>query len=187
VISNVSEREELAAWYEQITRLEGLVAIGEGKAAVDQIRRQVNAARVNPPADALTFVRTLSQYARILESMDALAEAEFIWTEALEAAVDARIENRDAVDAFLYYGLLLIKMHNYDGAVAKLDEALKRAERLEWSQEIDREITLARAWRGKAQAFEALGEFSQASGALDVLMNVKRQIRFIVFAASTEG
>jgi len=182
-VLDVTEREDLAAWYEQMHRLDAMVAIGEGKAAVDRIRRQVTAARTNPPPPA-TFLRILGQYASTLESTDALAEAEFIRTEALEIVTASQMTCRDAVDAFLGHGLLLVKMHNYDGAIAKLDEAIRRAEALDGIEELDRQIIIARATRGKAQALEALGEFSQASSALDALMHIKRHIRFIVFAAS---
>lgn len=182
VMFAVSEHDEGAAWHERTHRLDSLVAIGEGKAAIDEIRRYVNVARADPPPTALNFLRTLAQYAGVLEGTDALAEADFIWTEALETVASAQITTPEAADAFLRHGLLLVKMHNYDAAIAKLDEATRRAEELEEIEEIDRQIIIARAWRGKAQAFEALGEFSQASNALDVLMNIKRNIRFIVFS-----
>lgn len=184
VIFEVTEREDLASWYEQMYRLEALVAIGEGKAAVDRIRRRVNAARTDPPSPQ-SLLRILSQYASILESTDALAEAEFIRTEALEIVTSSQVASRDVVDAFLGHGLLLVKMHNYDGAIAKLEETIRRAEALDEIKELDRQIILARATRGRAQALEALGEFTQASSALDALMHIKRHIRFIVFAASS--
>ncbi|MBV8354470.1 MAG: hypothetical protein JO101_04060 [Candidatus Eremiobacteraeota bacterium] len=111
-----------------------------------------------------------------------MAEAEFIWNEALDAIASAEIADEIAVQAYLRAGLLLVKMHNYDGAVAKLREAIRRAEELTAMDELSRQIVLADAWRGQSQAFEALGEFSQASNALDTLMNIKRHIRFIVFA-----
>jgi tetratricopeptide (TPR) repeat protein len=180
-------REDPTPCREEAYRLaDALVTLGEGKAAVDLIRREVNAARSSLPATSLTLFRLLSQYAAILESTDALAEAEFIRAEALEIVVSAQITTQEAVDAFLKYGLLLCKMHNYDGAVARLKEAVRRAEELEDIGSLHRQIILAQAWRSQAQAFEALGEFSQASNALDVLMNVKRHIRFIVFAPSHE-
>jgi hypothetical protein len=75
-------------------------------------------------------------------------------------------------------------MHHYDGAIARLKEAVRRTEELEDIGTLHRQIILAQAWRSQAQAFEALGEFSEASNALDVLMNVKRHIRFIVFSPS---
>ncbi len=78
-------------------------------------------------------------------------------------------------------------MHNYDGALTRLKEAVRRIEELETSESLRESIALAQAWRGQAEALEALGEFSQASNALDVLLNVKRQIRFLVFATSREG
>ena len=147
------------------------------------MRRKVNAARAALPATSLTLLRLRSEYAGILESTDALAEAEFIRAEAVEIIESAQIRSQDAVDAFLKYGLLLCKMHNYDGAVARLKEAVRRTEELDNVGALHQQIILAQAWRGQAQALEALGEFSQASNALDALMNVKRQIRFLVFAA----
>jgi tetratricopeptide (TPR) repeat protein len=176
------EREDLTAWYDQMNRLEALIAIGEGKVAIDRIREQVNAARVNPPDSPLALVRVLALYARVLESTEAFAEADFIWTEALGVVESASIDNRDAVEAFLRHGLLLVKMHNYDAAVAKIKEAVRRVEALQNIEELDRQIILARAWRAQAQALEALGEFNEASSTLDTLMDVKRQIRFIAFA-----
>jgi len=176
--------EDPAAGDDEVYRLcVALVTLGEGKVAVDFIRRKVNTARKSLPTDSLMRLRLLSQYAEILESTDALAEAEFIRAEALEIAESGQVTPDDAVDAFLKYGLLLTKMHNYDGAIARLKEAVRRANELETMGPLQQQIILAQAWRGQAQAFEALGEFSQASDALDVLMNVKRQIRFLVFAA----
>jgi tetratricopeptide (TPR) repeat protein len=165
---------------------ETLVALGEGRAAVDLIRREVNAAR-SLPAAPLTFLRLLSQYAGILESTDALAEAEFIRAEALEIVASEQMTTQDAVEAFLKYGMLLCRMHNYDGAIARLKEAVRRTEELDDIGALHRQIILAQAWRSQAQALEALGEFSQASNALDVLLNVKRLIRFIVFAPTRGG
>ena len=165
-------------------RLDALIAIGEGKVAVDMIRKVVDAARRREPQSAPELLQILMLYAKTLESTDALAEAEFIWTEALEVIAAASLDNLATVDALLRYGLLLTKMHNYDGAVAKLKEAIHRADALTDVEDLDRQILLARAWRGRAQALEALGEFEQASNALDVLMNIKRQIRFLVFATS---
>lgn len=158
--------------------------LGEAKAAVDMMRSEVNAARSSVPPTSVALLRLLSQYARVLESTDALAEAEFIRTEALDIVEAAQLTNRDAVDALLEYGLLLCKMHNYDGAVTRLKEAIRRAEELDGIGELRRQIIIAQAWRGQAEAFEALGDFSDASDALDVLMNVKRHIRFLVFSPS---
>lgn len=166
---------------------EALVVLGEGKAAVDLMRRGVSAARASLPATSPERLRMLSRYAQILESTDALAEAEFIRAEALELVESAQLTTRAAVDAYLAYGLLLSKMHNYDGALARLKEAARRVEALDGIGELRRQIILAQAWRSQAQAYEALGEFSLASDALDVLMNVKRQIRFLVFAHSRGG
>ncbi len=181
----VFQREDPTAGREEVYHLaDALVALGEGRAAVDLMRREVNVARSSFPAASVKLLRLLSQYAEILESTDALAEAEFIRAEALENVVTASITTQDAIDAFLKYGLLLCKMHNYDGAIARLKEAVRRTEALEDIGTLHRQIILAQAWRSQAQAFEALGEFSEASNALDVLMNVKRHIRFIVFSPS---
>lgn len=160
-----------------------LVALGEPKAAVDFIRRKVNAARKALPEDAVMRLRLLSQYAEILESTDALAEAEYIRVEALEIVESGGVPAEDALDAVLKYGLLSIKMHNYDAAVARLKDAVRRAEELERLEPLQQQIILALAWRGQSQALEALGEFTEASNALDALVNVKRQIRYLVFAA----
>ena len=148
------------------------------------MRAEVNAARGSLPPTSLELLRLLSQYARILASADAFAEAEFIWTEALEIVEAAEVTTREAVDALLEYGLLLGKMHNYDGAVARLKEAVRRADALDGIGDLRRQIIIAQAWRGQAEAFEALGDFSDASDALDVLLNVKRHIRFLVFSPS---
>ncbi|MGH7707862.1 MAG: hypothetical protein ACREQC_11820 [Candidatus Binataceae bacterium] len=180
------EREDAAADRDEFPRLaDALIALGEGKAAVDLIRRDVNSARTRP-GSSQRLLRLLGQYAGILESTDALAEAEFIRAEALEIVTSAEMTNQDALEAFLKYGILLCKMHHYDGAIARLKEAIRRAEELGSLGSLERQIILAQAWRSQAEAFEALGEFSQASNALDVLMNVKRQIRFIVFAPTRE-
>lgn len=159
-----------------------LVTLGEGKVAIDLMRRKVNAARraLTQPAPAL--FRVLTDYAAILESMDALAEAEFIRAEVLEIVAAEQQPTQDGVEALLRSGLLLCKMHNYDGAIARLREAVSGAEELSTIDALDKQIILAEAWRSQAEAFEALGEFTQASNALDVLMNVKRQIRFLVFS-----
>jgi tetratricopeptide (TPR) repeat protein len=181
----VNERDDRAAFDDEAHRhAVALVVLGEGKTAVDLMRREVSRARASLPPTSLTLLRVLSRYADILESTDALAEAEFIRAEALEIAVAAQPATRDVVDAFLGYGLLLSKMHNYDGAVARLKETVQRADELDGIGELDRQIILAHAWRGQAQAFEALGEFSQASNALDVFMSVKRSMRFTAFAPS---
>lgn len=168
-------------------KLDALIAIGEGKVAVDMIRKVVDNARRRPPETPGELLRILTLYATTLEATDALAEAEFVWNEALEVIASASLETLDTADALLRYGLLLTKMHNYDGSVARLKEAIHRADALTDVEDLDRQILLARAWRGRAQALEALGEFEQASNALDVLMNIKRQIRFLVFATSRGG
>ena len=180
---SASNRELPAAADEEVYHLAAsLVTLGEGKAAVDMMRRIVNNARRSLPTGSVSLFRVLSAYAGILESTDALAEAEFIRAEALEIVEAAQLATQDTVEGFLRYGLLLCKMHNYDGAVARLKEAVRRVEELDDIGELHREIIIAEAWRSQAQALEALGEFSQASNALDVLMNVKRQIRFLVFS-----
>ncbi|MBV8367758.1 MAG: hypothetical protein JO036_02325 [Candidatus Eremiobacteraeota bacterium] len=163
---------------------QALVLLGEPKTAVDLMRRVMSAARASLPPASVTLFRALLQYAGILESTDALPEAEFIQTEALEIAVAAQLTTQEAALAFLGYGLLLLKMHDYERALARLKDAVARAEALDDVDELDRQIILAQAWRGQAQAFEALGEFTQASDALDVLMSVKRSIRFVAFAPS---
>ena len=168
-------------------KLDALIAIGEGKVAVDMIRKVVDNARRRPPQTSAELLRILALYATTLEATDALAEAEFVWNEALEVIASSSLETLDTADALLRYGLLLIKMHNYDGSVARLKEAIHLADALTDVEDLDRQILLARAWRGRAQALEALGEFEQASNALDVLMNIKRQIRFLVFATSRGG
>lgn len=178
----VDDREHPTPADDEPFRLaQALVALGEPKAAVDSMRRRVSAAR-SLPATSLRRLHLLSRYADILESTDGLAEAEFIRAEALEVVEAAQLTTQDAVDAFLAYGLLLCKMHNYDGAIARLNEAVRRAEELEDIGELQQQIILAKAWRSQAQAYEELGEFANASNALDVLMNVKRKIRFIVFS-----
>ena len=179
----MNERDDRAAFDDEAHRhAAALVVLGEGKTAVDLMRGKVSRARTSLPPASPALFRVLSQYAEILESTDALAEAEFIRAEALEIVVSAELATQDAVEAVLCYGLLLCKMHNYDGALARLKDAVRRAEALEGIDELDRQIILARAWRGEAEAFEALGEFSQASNALDVLLNVKRSLRFLVFS-----
>ena len=181
---NASHRERAPAPSdEEAYRLASvLVTLGEGKAAVDLMRRIVNTARCSLPTSSPSLLRVLSEYAGILESTDGLAEAEFVRAEVLEIALSAQMTKQDAVEALLRYGLLLCKMHNYDGAIARLKEAVRRVEELDGMVALHQEIILAQAWRSLAQAYEALGEFSQASNALDVLMTVKRQIRFLVFS-----
>jgi tetratricopeptide (TPR) repeat protein len=181
----VSDSEDPTACHEQAYRLaDALVMLGEGKAAVDLIRRQVNAARSSLPPTSPALLRLLSEYAGILESTDALAEADFIRAEAMEIVTSGQVTAQDAVDAFLKYGMLLVKMHNYDGAIARLKEAVRHIEELDDIGELHRQIILAQAWKARAQAYEALGEFSEASNALDVLVNLKRHIRLLVFSPS---
>jgi tetratricopeptide (TPR) repeat protein len=181
----VSDSEDPTACLEQAYRLaDALVMLGEGRAAVDLIRREVQFARSSLPTGSATLLRLLSEYASILEGTDALAEAEFIRAEALEIVTSAQEATHEAADAFLKYGMLLVKMHNYDGAIARLKEAVRHIEELDDIGELHRQIILAQAWKARAQAYEALGEFSEASNALDVLVNVKRHIRLLVFSPS---
>ncbi len=158
--------------------------LGEPKTAVDLMRLTMNAARAAEPPASVGLFRALSQYAAILESADAFAEAEFIHAEALEIVAAAQLTTQEAALAFLASGLLLHKMHNDAGALAHFKEAVARAEALEDVDELDRQIILAQAWKGQAQAFEALGQFTEASNALDVLMGVKRSLRFVAFSPS---
>jgi tetratricopeptide (TPR) repeat protein len=182
-LKRTSNREHPTVSDEDAYRLAcSLVTVGEGKAAVDMMRRKVNTARRSLPPTSRLLFRVLSEYAGILEGTDALAEAEFIRAEALEIVAAEQMPTQDAVEAFLRYGLLLCKNHNYSGAIARLKETARRAEELDGIGALQQQIILVEAWRGQAQAFEALGEFSQASDALDVLMNVKRQIRFLIFS-----
>lgn len=162
--------------------MRALVELGEAKAAVDQIRRQVNTSRASPDSSPATILRLLCEYATLLESADALTEAEFVWSEALELVAANELRSLEAAHAFLGQGLLRVKTHDYNEAVAKLKEAVERAEELAAADELDRQILLAKAWRGQSQAFEALGLFSAASSALDALTSIKRQIRFIAFS-----
>src|SRR5579872_5118744 len=153
------EDRDLSAGDEEAFRLaQELVALGEGKAAIDMLRKKVNLARKAPPAGTLMRLRLLSQYAGILESIDALAEAEFIRAEALGIAESGFVTPEDALEAYLGHGLLLVKMQKYDVAVAKLQEAVRRAEALESLGNLQQQIIIAQAWKGQAEAFEALGE-----------------------------
>jgi tetratricopeptide (TPR) repeat protein len=178
-----SKREHPTVSDEEAYRLAStLVVLGERKAAVDMMRHKVSAARRSLPPTSLALFRILGDYAGILESTDALAEAEFIRAEAVEIVESLHLTTQEALEAFLAYGLLLCKMHNYDGAIAKLKEVVRRAEEADGVGALRQQLLLAEAWRSQAQAFEALGEFAQASSALDTLMNVKRHIRFLVFS-----
>jgi tetratricopeptide (TPR) repeat protein len=165
---------------------QALVSLGEPKTAVDLMRGVMNAARASLPPASLELFRALTQYAGILESAAALPEAEYIQAEALDIVSAAQLTTQEAVLALLAYGLLLHKMHNYAGALAALKDAVARADALQDVDELDRQIILAQAWRGQSQAYEALGEFTEASNALDVFMGVKRSIRFLAFAPARE-
>jgi tetratricopeptide (TPR) repeat protein len=181
------EREGAVAGRDEAYRhAQAMVMLGEPKTAVDLMRRVMNAARDSLPPASPELFRALTQYAAILESTDAFPEAEYVRAEALEIAGAAQLATQDAVLALLAYGQLLHKMHDYAGALARLKETVARAEALQDVDELDRQIILAQAWRGQAQALEALGEFTQASDALDVLMNVKRSIRYLAFAPSRQ-
>lgn len=180
---DAGDSEDRAASREEAYRhAQMLVALGEGKTAVDLMRRHVSRARASLAPGSPALLRALSQYAEVLEGADALAEAEYIRAEALEMAVSTESATLEAAEAFLCYGLLLCKMHNYDEAVARLKDAIRRVEELQDVDEVERQLILARAWRSQAEAFEALGEFSEASNALDVLLSVKRSLRFLSFS-----
>ncbi len=161
-----------------------LVSIGELRAAVDYMRRKVNRARKASPANSLMQLRLLSQYAAILEITETYGEAEFLRAKAVEIAETGSVSPEDAVDAYLRYGLLLTKNRNYNAAIEPLKEAIRRAEALDGPLPIEQQIILAKAWRGLQQAYEGMGELSEATNALDTLENVKRLIRYLVFSMS---
>ncbi len=143
-----SNLEERVASHDEAYRLAGaLVALGEPKNAVDLMRRTIQRARSTLPEDSLALLRLLSQYGDILESTDAMAEAEYIRTEALDIVAAANATTLDAVDAFLKAGILLCKMHNCGAAVARLKEAIRRTEEVDGVGALHREILLAQAWR----------------------------------------
>lgn len=159
-----------------------LVELGELRAAVDLMRRDVSTARVAVPVDHALLVRLLSQYAAILESTRAFGEAMFVRAEIQELFASARLPAPDAVDACLKYGLLLCKLRDYHAAIANLREAVRRCEELDEIGALRRQIVLAEAWRAQAQAFESIGLFDEATKALDELTELKRQIRFMLFS-----
>lgn len=159
-----------------------LVALGEAKAALDCMRKRVNRARRSLPRTPLMHLRLLAQYAEILESAGALGEAEFIRARSIEIIKSGHVTPEDAVDAFLKYGLLLARNRDYNEAIATLKEAVRRAEDLDGVSRLEQQIILAKAWRGLVEALEGQGELSQATDALDVLENVKRRIRYLVFS-----
>ncbi len=161
-----------------------LVSLGELRAAIDYMRRKVNRARKTMPADSRMHLRLLSQYAAILELTETYGEAEFLRAKAVEIVETGSVSPEDAVDAYLKYGLLLTRNRNYSAAIRPLKEAVRRAEALQDAVPVEQQITLAKAWRGLQQANEGLGELSQASDALDVLDNIKRLIRYLVFSMS---
>jgi tetratricopeptide (TPR) repeat protein len=169
---------------EDLCRLaDALIALGESTVAADLFRREVFVARSALPPAPLRLVRLLLGYAGILEGIDAFAEADVIRAEALQIVEAAQLDTFDAVEAFLRYGLLLCKMKSYEPAIARLKEAARRAEQLDGVGELRRQIVLAEVWRGLTLAFEAVGAFSQASDALDVLTTAKRRIRFLAFSS----
>jgi tetratricopeptide (TPR) repeat protein len=161
-----------------------LIGLGEWRFAVDCMRRKVNRARRSLPTHSLMQLRLLSQYAAILELTGAFGEAEFIRKESIDIAESGIVRARDAVDAFLDYGLLLVKVRNFGGAIVNLREAVRRAEALDRLEPLEQQIILAKAWRGLVQAYEGQGELSQASSALDALDNVKGTIRYLIFSMS---
>ncbi|MBV9440996.1 MAG: hypothetical protein JOZ24_13505 [Candidatus Eremiobacteraeota bacterium] len=167
---------------EQHRLAEALVALGEPRAAVDLMRRELNFARAASEEPSRELLRLLGYYAGILESTDALAEAEYVRVEALDIVNALALDDRDAVDAYLRHGMLLVRIGNYSAALTQLREAVRRADALEDVGALEQQIILAQAWRAQAQALEELGEFSEASDALDTLVNVKRQTRVLVWS-----
>jgi tetratricopeptide (TPR) repeat protein len=159
-----------------------LITLGEWRFAVDCMRRKVNRARRSLPANSLMHLRLLSQYAAILELTEAYGEAEFLRRESIEIAESGLVTAEDAVEAFLNYGLLLVKVRNYSAAVPKLTEAIRRADAIEDFSPLAQQVALAKGWRALQQAYEGLGEFDKASNALDALDDVKRQIRYLIFS-----
>lgn len=177
--------QDPAAGDEEAYRLSAdLVWLGELRAAVDYMRRKVNRARKALPNDAMMHLRLLSQYAGILELTETYGEAEFLRKEAVEIVESGRVSPEDAIDAFLKYGLLLARNRNYNAAIAPLKEVLRRAAGLNTITELEQQIIVGKAWKGLTQAYEGIGELSQASEALDALDAVKRQIRYLIFAMS---
>jgi tetratricopeptide (TPR) repeat protein len=174
--------QDPAAGDEETYRLSTeLIALGELRAAVDIMRRKVNTARKTLPSNSLMHLRLLSQYAGILELTGAFGEAEFLRAESVEMVESGHVLPEDAVEAFLKYGLLLARNRNYNAAIPKLKEAIRRAEDLDAIPPLEQQIIIARGWKGLQQAYEGLGELPQASEALDVLDNVKRHIRYLIF------
>ena len=166
-------------------RLAGaLIELGELRAAVDLMRQEVSGARAAVPIDHAMLVRLLSQYAEILEMTRAFGEAMFVRAEVVEVVASARLPAAVVVDAYLKYGLLLCKLHNYHAAIANLREAVRRCEELDEIGALRCQIVLAQAWRGQAQALEAIGLFAEATSALDQLTEIKGQIRFMLFSPS---
>jgi tetratricopeptide (TPR) repeat protein len=159
-----------------------LIELGELRAAVDCMRRKVNRARKALPDNALMHLRLLSQYAGILEMTGAFGEAEFLRAESIEIVKSGHVRVEEAVDAYLKFGLLLARNRNYHAAIATLNEAIRRAEELTDTSPLEQRIIVAKAWRGLSQAYEGIGELTQASEALDMLDSAKRLIRYLVFS-----
>jgi tetratricopeptide (TPR) repeat protein len=177
--------QDLAAGDEELYRLcTDLIALGEWRFAVDCLRRKVNRARRSFPTNSVMHLRLLSQYAAILEQTGAFGEAEFIRKESIEIVESGFVTAPDAVDAFLSYGLLLTKVRNYNAAIERLQEAERRAEKLEEASPLEQQVILAKVWKGLVQAYEGQGELSKASEALDALDTVKGRIRYLIFSMS---
>jgi tetratricopeptide (TPR) repeat protein len=177
--------QDPAAGDEEAYRLcTDLIALGEWRFAVDCMRRKVNRARRTLPTNSMMHLRLLSQYAGILEQTGAFGEAEFIRKESIEIAKSGLVTPEDAVEAFLSYGLLLTKVRNYGAAIDGLQEAARRAEKLDDVAPLEQQVILAKVWKGLIQAYEAQGELSQASEAIDALDTVKGRIRYLIFSMS---
>jgi tetratricopeptide (TPR) repeat protein len=161
-----------------------LISLGELRAAVDYMRRKVNRARKSLPADSRMHLRLLSQYAEILEITQTYGEAEYLRAKAVEIAATGSVSSEDTVDAYLKYGVLLSRNHNYQAAIPPLKEAIRRAEALDELTPLEQQLILAKSWRALQQAYEGLGELSLASEALDALENSKRLIRYLIFSMS---
>jgi tetratricopeptide (TPR) repeat protein len=144
-----------------------LISLGELRAAVDIMRRAVNRARRTLPGNSLMQLWLLSQYAGILELTETFGEAEYIRAKSVEIVESGHVCAEDAVDAFLKYGLLLARNRNYKAAIRKLKEAIRRAQDLDAVSALEQQIVIAKAWKGLQQAYEGLGELSEASEALD--------------------
>jgi tetratricopeptide (TPR) repeat protein len=160
-----------------------LVALGELRAAVDLMRRDVDRARRTLPEHSLMHLTLLSQYAGVLELTGAFGEAEFLRAKSVEIAESGRVGPQDAVEAFLKYGLLLTRNRNFGAAIPALKTAIEKAQGdLDGVSALEQQIVIAKAWQGLQQAYEGMGQLSEASEALDALDAIKRHIRYLVFA-----